>query len=173
VRGAWAHKLGSWPAPLLLCVALGGIIYVEAVSAPIEVAAEAPLVSSEQGSKFAFDEPRFSMPPLSDYSEVVARPLFSSTRKPSPPQSTAANPSEATNLILVGTILGETRHALIRHRQTSSVVERIVEGQNVDGWTVESILSDRVVLRRATSRFELKANDKPPEESRKGAGRSP
>ena len=35
----------------------------------------------------------------------------------------------------------------------------ISEGQDIDGWTVEQILSDRVVFGRADSRIEVKAKD--------------
>ena len=38
----------------------------------------------------------------------------------------------------------------------------MVEDQDLDGWTVEAILVDRVVLRHADTRLEVKAKDAPP-----------
>jgi hypothetical protein len=93
---------------------------------------------------------------MSEYSEVVERPLFYPTRRALPPLPTEENGS--TNLTLIGTVMsGASRHALIRHKQGSRV-ERVIEGQDIGGWTVESIQGDRVLLRQRDTRLSLKVS---------------
>jgi hypothetical protein len=93
---------------------------------------------------------------MSQYSEVVERPLFYPTRRSLPP--IAAEENGSTNLTLIGTVMsGDSRRALIRHKQGSRV-ERVLEGQDIDGWTVESIQGDRVLLRQRDTRLSLKVS---------------
>jgi hypothetical protein len=45
-------------------------------------------------------------------------------------------------------------HALVRHG-TPPQIDRVVEGQAIDGWTTEAIKFDRVILRRGAEVQEL------------------
>jgi hypothetical protein len=61
---------------------------------------------------------------------------------------------------LVGVVLtAKERHALLEHGQPPHL-DRVAEGQEVDGWTLEAVQLDRVVLRRGDNRVEVKAKDK-------------
>jgi len=151
-------------APLLLAalaLVLGAVIYVEsldAARAPPAPTARAPEPASDAA---AAADGRFAMPPLRSFAEVLARPLFSSTRRPMTGAAPAGD-APGSGLVLVGIVIAPgDQHALIEHGQPPRL-ERVVEGQEVEGWTVEAILPDAVGLRRADQRLELKAKDAPP-----------
>lgn len=145
----------------LACFALAGLIYEELDRPAIEPAAIAALVRPRPDQAVApAAAPSFTMPPMRDYAEVVARPLFSETRRP-PPEAPRGPPVPASSFTVVGIIVSESgRHALIEHGQPPRL-ERVIEGQELGGWTVESILPGRVVIRHADTREDIKPKDKP------------
>jgi hypothetical protein len=98
----------------------------------------------------------FSMPPSSAFSEVLARPVFSPIRRPGA-QAGALAPSSSFTLVAIIIAPGD-RHALLGFGQPAKIV-RVSEGQDVGGWTVEAILPEKVVVRHADAREEVKARD--------------
>jgi len=173
--GSRRHRPGR--TPLLLaaaCAALVGGIYIELDSPDIEPPAKAAMAAAREPEQRPIQDPSFSMPPLRNFSGVLSRPLFSETRRP-PLQPAVAADARAATFTLVGTILSaQERHALVEHGQPARL-ERISEGQDIDGWTVEQILPDRVVFGRADARIEIKAKDSSlrPVPSRRAAGAAP
>jgi len=143
--------------PIALCLDLGGAIYVEAEepSLATTAAAPAPALEPRNGERA---NPLLALPPLDSFAEVVNRPLFARTRRPARLPADAATQSPS-GLALIGVILsnGESR-ALIAHGQPARM-ERAVAGQDVDGWTVEAIRFDRVVLQRGGVRADLRFSD--------------
>jgi hypothetical protein len=98
--------------------------------------------------------PSFSMAPLNAYAEVVARPLFTPTRRPAAQQTAAGRPSDFS---LVGIVITRReRHALLEHGRPPHV-DRVTPGQNVDGWTVKSIGPNSVLLAQGDRETEIKA----------------
>lgn len=158
MNGAGNHRSQRLLLLLLaLCFGLAGVIYVEATEPPLPLPADTAPRATATPDVAGAGRPSFSLPPLNAYAEVAARPLFTETRRPAP-GALAGDPASA-NFTLVGIIIsGSDRHALMAHGQPPRT-ERIVEGQSVDGWTVESILSDRIVLRRVDTRIEVKAKN--------------
>lgn len=149
--------------PLLLgalALALCAVItleIVEAGRAPPVVVSGAPRapISSRQPST------RFSLPPLARYQEVTARPLFSETRRP-PLESAAAGDAQSAAFVLIGIVISPaSRYALIAHGRPLHT-DRAIVGQQLDGWTVRSILPDRVIFARADHSLELKPRDAAP-----------
>lgn len=142
---------------LLLCCGLSGAIYVGLTepTTPAGIAAPPP-----PHSPLLIDRgPGFSMPPLSAYADVVARPLFSSTRRPA---AQAALDDKAADFTLVGTVISpRERHALLSHGVPAEV-ERVVEGQSIDGWIVTSIEPGRVMLAQGGKQAEVDSSAKPP-----------
>ncbi|HEX7968617.1 MAG TPA: hypothetical protein VF502_10375 [Stellaceae bacterium] len=149
-------------APLLLsalCAVLLGIVYVELDQPAIEAPAKAAVPPTRGTDKGQAQKPGFAMPPLRSFGDVLARPLFAETRRP-PILSVPAD-ARSSAFTLVGIVISaRERHALVEHGQPPRV-ERIAEGQDIDGWTVEKILPDRVMLGRADARIEVKAKDAP------------
>ncbi len=138
----------------LLCLGLGALIAVEITDSP----SPGSLVDAgarPRAVKAAHDDASFSLPPPSTFTEVVTRPLFSDTRRPS--AFAAATPDAHPTFVLVGTVLSShARDALIRHGQPAKV-DHVAEGQAIDGWTVDSIQSDRVIFTNAGERIEVTA----------------
>jgi hypothetical protein len=92
--------------------------------------------------------PAFVMPPQETYTDVLARPPFVEGRQPSKGGGPAREPGPPIGAVLVGIVVGpESRHALIGHSDAARVT-RVREGQEIDGWSVESIRHDRLVLKR-------------------------
>ena len=61
----------------------------------------------------------------------------------------------------VGTIISAgSMRALVVHGEPP-VLTRVLEGQDVEGWTVKSIFQDKIVLARAGATIELKVKGNP------------
>lgn len=139
-----------------LCLFFAGLVCIEAAQ-PTMPAASA-VVPPPRPEPAGDGGRSFSMLPLRHYAEVVKRPLFSETRRPARAAAEAAAPD--IGVTLVGIVIAkDERRALIAHGRPPRL-ERIIEGQAVDDWTVEAIQSDRVVLSRGDRRIEVTAKDK-------------
>jgi type II secretory pathway component PulC len=103
--------------------------------------------------------PKLTVPALSSYSEVLSRPLFSPTRRPSE-DAPAATPE--TPMTLVAIVIASRRgpHALVRYG-TPPQTDRVGEGQTIENWTIDAIKFDRVILRKNGSVLELVPVDAP------------
>ncbi len=178
---ATTHKVGRRrDGPGGLCRgALGAMLIVACVlGAGLAVAAPAGDQAAPAPTDTGMAAP-FTLGPLSDYADMVTRPLFSPQRRP--PASAPAN-SRATyapasvqrgRFKLAGVvILGETRYALLKHESDQDFV-RIEEGQTIHDWTVTAIRPGEVVLDRRGVRdiVELSANKAPALDKRKAARR--
>ncbi len=140
-----------------LCAVLLATIYIE-LDQPIEPPAKAAVPAAREPDNRPPETPRFAMPPLRSFADVLARPPFTETRRP-PIVTAPASDTRSSAFILVGIVISaHERLALIEHGQPPHV-ERLSEGQEIDGWSVEKILPDRVVLGRADARIEVKAKD--------------
>lgn len=143
---------------LALCLGLCGVIFLETRGDPIGAAAYATTPPPRKPASIRPAPASFVMPPLRAYAEVTARPLFSRTRRPPVASATA---TDASGFTLIGIVISSSeRHALVEHGRPPHL-ERIGEGQELEGWTAEQILPDRVVLRRGDTRVDLKAREKP------------
>src|SRR5690348_2152110 len=67
----------------LLCLALGAVIYVE-ITHPVRYGPPETVVPLSRRATEGSEEPAppFRLPPFDTYEEVMARPLFSPTRRP-------------------------------------------------------------------------------------------
>lgn len=150
----------------LACLGLVGLIYRELDRPQIEseaMAASAPAPVASSASTAAI--PRFTMPPLRDYAEVAARPLFSETRRPVAPDTPRGPVAPPASFTLIGIVVSERdRHALIEHGQPPRI-ERVAEGQQLDGWTIDRILPGKILVRNGNTQEEIKPKDKPPSAS--------
>jgi general secretion pathway protein N len=157
----------------LLCVGLAGVIYAELNGA--SEAADGSTVSravTPAAAKEA-DTSTFAMPPVQTFSAVTDRPLFAQTRRPAP-QGNAESLGAWSDFTLAGIIIApQSREVLIMHGKPP-VLAHIQEGQDVDGWTVTSILPNRVVLQNGGTEHELKlvkSADPSPSSSDNGTAR--
>ena len=157
----------------LLCVGLAGVIYTEldggSAAADTSTAPRAATSATPKGA----DASKFAMPPVQTFSAVTDRPLFAQTRRPAP-QGNAESLGAWSDFTLAGIIIApQSREVLIMHGKPPALAH-IQEGQDVDGWTVTSILPDHVVLQNGGTEHELKlvkSADPSPSSSDSGTAR--
>jgi general secretion pathway protein N len=143
----------------LLCCALAAIIAIElggdaggAATPSLDAAPARPLPPLPAA---------FGLPPLSSYAEVAERPLFSATRRRRPEEAGQDLLGKSSSFVLVGVVISQAgRVALVQHGHPGELA-RLGEGQAVEGWAVQSILPDRVVLQHGATEYELKLKDLP------------
>lgn len=157
------RQLTSLPGLLALAtVGLGAIVALQLddppqVPAPaVDIEAAAPDGGTDQNEAQPFD-PR----PLESYAGIEARPLFMPSRRPPPPGASATGGGSGHDtLMLAGVILTNSKRlAMIETKRTSGVVV-VREGQVVEGWNVDEIDPDRVVISQNDEVYELLLDDK-------------
>lgn len=155
-----ARQVGVAAILAASALVFGLIIYHESGSVPDETGAAAPVASDgAPPARPVAPGAGTSLPPVESYGEVTRRPLFSSTRQPAPPEAQEGS-GKAGSLALVGIIIGDDgRTALIEHGQPAALV-RLKEGQTIEGWTLKTILPDRVTLLGGGSQQELRFKDR-------------
>jgi hypothetical protein len=148
---------------LVICGAFASVIYLEIdqqaekspeIAAPGSPAPAKPSVAPQDAAPEAMS---FTMPARAAYIEVLERPPFSETRRPAPPLAAAgAARDQPLAASVIGTILSaDGARALIAHGEPARL-GRFAEGQDIEGWTVKSIVQDKVVLTRGGATIELK-----------------
>ncbi len=163
------------PICLALCLVFSSLIYVEldqqAEGSPEIAAADepSPAKPSVAPQEAPLEAVPFAMPAREAYNEVLERPPFSETRRPAPPGAAEAASDQPLTATVIGTILsaGGVR-ALIAHGEPAQLA-RVVEGQEIEGWRVKSILQEKVVLTRGGSTIELKVKGNPTQPNSRAA----
>lgn len=147
----------------LTCAALAAVLAVEAYTspeAPVPVV-PAPVVADDDAGQMP--PQTYPAKPLDSYAEIAERPVFSSSRRPSPAarkSTDGAGRSGHDNLMLAGVImLANKRLAMIETKKSASVV-MVREGQAVEGWTIDSIAAEKVVISQGNEVFELLLDDR-------------
>lgn len=114
----------------------------------------------------------FAPLPLLRYAEIVERPVFISARRPEedePAAPPAPPPDLDRPLNLIGVVLvSHAAAALLRPEEPNAKVLRVPQGGMVDGWRVEAVRADKVVLRKGGEVREL-ALIRPPTPTRPAA----
>ena len=102
--------------------------------------------------------PNYVPQSFDSFSEVLERPLFYADRQLplEPKQETiAAAPPEPLRLKLEGiAIMDKSRIALLRS-QGDNVLVHLAEGMTHNGWTLESVLTDRAIFKRGNDSTEI------------------
>jgi hypothetical protein len=171
-----ADRLTSWLA--LLALALGALVVWQSRQAPqpppTRAAQETP-VPAVADSALAAD---VSPPPLMELTETVERPLFAVARRPEqepveptskPEAEKVATPTPPPALRLSAVIIEpDRRQALLIPRDGGAAV-RVPQGGEVQGWTLNEVREDAVVLIRGASRHELELRtfEPPPQPARR------
>ena len=170
--------LGSMSAVTMtlgaLCAVLGLVLAYELAvpSEPVQVDAattdlpwKAPAVESD-----------FTLPPLSQFQEIITRPLFLKTRRPAPSANTAATQSTSETPLSKYAVSGvvitpEQRFALIRGINDNTL-QRVADGEDFHGWTVKAIEHEGVVFTREREQERLPLLRKTPEKFKVAAQRA-
>ena len=143
---------------IILCLLLGGIIYVQLMYYPqINVEVDA-IKDPVQGVNLELNLLHVDKP-LAAYKEIVSRPLFSIDRRPPAIQGTQVVESidigELENLVLFGVVIsGNTKYAIVNNRKEDTT-EQIKEGHRYKGWRVNAISSDSIQFVGEDAQYEL------------------
>mgnify|MGYP000454069110 CR=1 FL=1 len=96
--------------------------------------------------------------PRPAYPETLARPLFRSTRRPEPAVPVAETappaPPRLVGYRLAGIVSMGARHMILLETPGGKSVQ-LYEGESVDGWTVETINTQTVILSQGETRVDL------------------
>jgi type II secretory pathway component PulC len=144
----------------ITCIGLATLLYLEWAALHDAAERASPPSAASARSHGAEGAPRYSMPPLQNFSIVIERPLFTQSRRPSPP---TANKTQGpwSSLVLAGIVISPgSREALIGHGRRPIYVY-VREGQAIEGWVVSAIFPDRVVLVGSGVGHELRLNASP------------
>ena len=97
-------------------------------------------------------------PAIDGYAEITAQPLFIPSRRPEAADRSPSGPPAARPVVAVLGIAmtGGNRYALIRHGNPPKI-DQVSEGQSIDGWQVQTIAADSVILSAGsqTAQFSL------------------
>jgi hypothetical protein len=146
----------------LLCAGLCAVLYME-----LHGVSQRSLATEASGASARPDlprpeEPAVAVPPLAAYAPVIERPVFSPTRRPPlVPEPLEARPTRQGGITLKGVVLSpQKRIALLEIPGSGSDPQRIAEGERLEGWTVEAVLADHVLMRNGEvmRRLELHAD---------------
>lgn len=139
------------------CCGFAALIALE-WTMPDETPAADAALSAGDAAQAAAAPKSFVLAPLQSFSAVAERPLFAPDRRP-PPQAAADSLGAWSALVLAGIVITpSSRQALIAHGNPPSIVH-LEEGQTVDGWTVQSIAADRIVVANGGEKHELRLID--------------
>ncbi len=159
------RKTRRRPSLLLiaLCLALGYHVWRVLEAGPIAIDADAAPAPSA-AAVVAAPDALADLPPIGDFSETVARPLFMATRRPPEPEEvvveakpTAGAQRNMFNLLGI-VISSDERVALVTRRRGGDFL-RLVVGQRVDGWLVVAIEPDSMTLSQGDATEILKLTD--------------
>ncbi len=158
------RKTRRRPSLLLiaLCLALGYHVWRTLEAGPIAIDADA--APAPPAAAVDAPEAPTELPPIGDFSETVARPLFMATRRPPEPEEVEveAEPTVGAqrNLFnLLGIVTSsDERVALVTRRRGGDFL-RLVVGQRVDGWLVVAIEPDTMTLSQGDATEVLKLTD--------------
>jgi len=145
---------------VVACLWLGRTVYGELNHGVGDVAtrAPAPLPTSLPPTAAGGPHAGYALPPLQGFARITERPLFSPSRRP--PANRPESLGQLSSFFLDGVVISPTdRTAVVEHGRPP-VLAHVVVGQAIDGWTVASILPDRIVLRHGETEHELKLRDK-------------
>ena len=147
-----------------LCGGLGWLAYAAYEAPPAELPTQNVAGAAPSDAAAAPGFRPFRMPPQRRFSELVERPPFTQSRRPpeasAQPQARQREaPRRDLKLTLIGVVLQPDRQYALVQRPGKKAAQRLSRGEKIDGWQVEGILPDRVVLSQAKEVVELKLKD--------------
>ncbi len=102
----------------------------------------------------------FQMPPIEDFGETLDRPLFSKIRRPPAPEPDAPadkpEKKQTVKVRLAGVVISPNERVALVQEPRAREITRLKVGQEIEGWVLEEILADRIVLRFGELREEVK-----------------
>lgn len=168
-------KRNTGPSLILvvICAALAYAVFLERQGVPVlerivfgggDIApARLPPAVGREPAPGATGRPAdLELPPVDEFSEIAERTLFNATRRPieTPPAAVKVQVISPSNFSLIGILISDgERMALIRRGGAGDYL-RVRVGQQVDGWSINNIVPDRVVIKKGNIEEELILKDR-------------
>lgn len=145
------HRTKMWLAwlPGAACIALAWVIYEEIA----DLSAGQPIDSTDAAPPSALaptsSQPALIIPDKASLAVILERPVFSETRRP---RATPTGGAQATpiDFTLLGVVISDSQRSALIRTGKGEAVQRLTEGEEVAGWKLVQIASDRIVVRRGT-----------------------
>jgi len=168
---AWIQR-----RPLVVSLAFALVVLVIAIGFETGFGTRLRHVIPQESSKKAAPPEAKLLPPViavapeQAYPETTARPIFTPTRRPAPPDNTAGKPAfNRGQFVLQGVIVvGEERTALLKEK-ASGKIHRVESGKDLNGITVERIDATEVTLAMGGEREKVALVVQKPEGATRGA----
>ncbi len=152
---------------LLLCAGLGWLISEELGSERWRARPEIPPAAGAPKVALPAPLPTFALPAVARLTETIDRPLFLPARRPveaekPPPAAETPKVDAPLEVVVSGVIMAEKRQFALVRRQAGGETLRLAAGDTIDGWTVTSVLPDRVLFLRDETTKEIELKDLTP-----------
>lgn len=161
------------------CAGLGYLVYLE-MEQPVP-SLPPVFTPTEATEPVATPAPKavFRMPQKTAFNQLAMRPPFSPTRRPprpKPPEPVVQQPQPAApqpklaepQIRLVGILINPQKSFAMVRKPDAAELLRLAKGQDLEGWRVESVLPDRLLLSHQGTILEFELR----EAARKKAGAS-
>lgn len=156
---------------LFVCSGLGYAVYAQTQVPPPSLPESVRLAEVPTAEAAAPAPPTaFRMPPKNVFNQMAARPPFSQTRrppraKPAPkpvvekPAPVAAKTVAEPQVTLVGIMIQPGKSIAMVRKPGAEELLRLAKGQDLDGWLVEGVLPDRLLLSHDGKILELELSE--------------
>ena len=130
-------------------VLLAAIVTAELLYSPQSSATTQEAGSAGEAKLPAFTDARLTPPPVSQFVDMLERPLFYIDRRmPEPPAEAAQAPPTPLRLKLEGiAIAGGSRVAVLRNLNGNGLIQ-LAEGESHEGWTLDALSSNSASFSR-------------------------
>ena len=133
-----------------VCVLLGWTIQREITALPSTRAA-APAAAPAADPVAPAAPASFAVPDRGSLAVIVERPVFSESRRPSVSDE---GPAPTLDFMLVGVVISDRESSAIV-QSSHGAVQRLAEGEEVNGWIVVDIAPDHIVVRHDATEAEM------------------
>ena len=148
---------------ILLIFILGGVVYLQWQDWPSELNLS-PVGASSGGAEEYLNTVGpgdFNLPPIEHYQVIIERPLFISGRRPLEPEAVSATKESVKSTLsnlqvqLIGVVIKpEGQSVLVRDKKTNKT-SYLAKGDRINGWTIDQIEPDRLLLTQLGKTEEL------------------
>lgn len=144
---------------ITLCLLLMGLIYYQLADFQSRPHLSGQEAMPELKNKAVLN-PVEELKPISAYSQIIKRPLFSLDRKPSRIKNDTAietiDIAELEDLIIYGVVISsETKYAIVGYKGEEGDTEQIKEGRRYKGWVVTDISPESVKFQSDEGQYEI------------------
>ena len=144
---------------VILCVLLASVLALEWFNPPTVNPPELSAAPDQQAPGLAIgSQGKLETPPLSEYSEIVERPLFMSSRRPQAESEETVEPEapeQDTAFTLLGVLITPEKSTALLQIDESGGTARVALGESVQGWKLESAHADSVTLSKRETTLNL------------------